>query len=83
MVSLEHKEKSEPKDKVELEDPLVQWDHKDSKDLRVFPAPEETLDQRVFQASLVMLELKDVKEIRDHQDLLEHLVLKDLKEAWE
>jgi hypothetical protein len=38
VVSLEHKEKSEPKDKVELEDPLVQWDHKDSKDLRWWSA---------------------------------------------
>lgn len=61
---------------------LVQWAHKDNKDPKVCPDPEEILDLRVPQESLEMLDRKVVKETRDHLDLLEPLVLKDLKEAW-
>ena len=43
---------------------------------------EEILDQRVPLESLVMLDRKVVKEIRDHPAHLELLVPKDLREAW-
>lgn len=40
------------------------------------------MDQRVPLESLVMLDRKVVKEIRDHPAHLELLVPKDLREAW-
>ena len=49
---------------------------------RVFPDLEEMLDLRVLLASLVMLDRKVVKVIRDLQDLLVLLAHKDLKAAW-
>jgi len=85
---VEQEENLDPKEMVVLKvllDPvvlLVQWAHKDNKDPRVCPEPEAILDLRVPQESLEMLDHKVVKETRDHLDLLEPLVLKDLKEAW-
>lgn len=40
------------------------------------------MDQRVPLESLVMLDRKVVKAIRDHPAHLELLVPKDLREAW-
>ena len=50
---------------------------------RVCPDLEVMLDLRVPLVNLEMLDHKVVKVIRDLPALLEPLVLKDLKAAWE